>query len=183
MEKENCFYLGKITRTVGFKGEVVLFIDADNPESYSDLKSVFIDLAGNLVPFFVEYTGSLQKGNQLKIKFLDINSQEQSSQLQNCEIYLPLEFLPPLKGNNFYFHEIAGFCAIDKEFGNIGIIRQILDYPGNPLFDIRFGDKELLIPVRDEFIEKVDRENKTIFLNSPQGLIEIYLDDNQRDDN
>jgi 16S rRNA processing protein RimM len=178
MEKENCFYLGKVTKSLGFKGEVVIFIDADEPENYHDLDSVFIELGGNLIPFFTEYIGARNKNNQITIKFQDIDTVEQSSQLQGSNLYLPLDLLPPLDGNKFYFHEVEGFIVIDKEKGEIGVIGQILDYPGNPLFEINQGNRQLLIPVRDEFIQKVDKKNRTIYLDSPEGLIDIYLDDN-----
>jgi len=29
--------------------------------------------------------------------------------------------------------------------------------------------------MNDEFIEKVDRNNKTITVNTPEGLIDLYL--------
>jgi 16S rRNA processing protein RimM len=106
---------------------------------------------------------------------------DQASQLQGCNLFLPLENLPPLAGNNFYFHEVDGFFVIDKHKGNIGKITQILDFPGNPLFEIKYENKQLLIPVRDEFIEQLDRENRTIYINAPEGLIDIYLNDDQEE--
>jgi 16S rRNA processing protein RimM len=181
MEKENCFYLGKVTKALGFKGEVVIFIDADEPENYYNLDSVFIELGGNLIPFFIDGIGARNKNNQLTIKFHDIDTFDQASQLQGCNLFLPIENLPPLDGNNFYFHEVEGFYVIDKQKGKIGNITQILDYPGNPLFDIKFENKQLLIPVRDEFIEQLDRENRTIYINAPDGLLDIYLNNDQEE--
>ena len=43
------------------------------------------------------------------------------------------------------------------------------------LFQIMNGDTEILIPILDQIIEKVDRENKTIYISAPAGLIDIYL--------
>ena len=37
------------------------------------------------------------------------------------------------------------------------------------------NDKEILVPAIDEIFEKIDRENKTIYINAPDGLIDIYL--------
>jgi 16S rRNA processing protein RimM len=179
MHKDDCFYLGHVTRSVGFKGEVVVFIDADNPENYSDLKMLYLDVRGKLIPYFTVSVGSRNKGNQLTIKFQDVDSEEQADQLQGCEIYLPLLQLPPLSGNAFYFHEIPGYSVKDKHKGDIGTISRILDYPNNPLFEISYGNKEILIPVRDQFIEKLDRENKIIYLIAPEGLIDIYLNEEQ----
>jgi 16S rRNA processing protein RimM len=63
----------------------------------------------------------------------------------------------------------------DKVHGHIGIIQSINDTTSQALFEVEKENKQLLIPVRDEIIVKVDRENKTIFVDTPEGLIDLYL--------
>ena len=46
----------------------------------------------------------------------------------------------------------------------------------NPLFAITFGEKEILLPISDEIILKVDRKKKTIEVRAPEGLVDIYLE-------
>ncbi|MBW6480533.1 MAG: ribosome maturation factor RimM [Bacteroidales bacterium] len=177
MKKDECFFLGSITKLFGFKGEVVIFIDSDEPEKYDNLDAVFIEFGGKLIPYFIERTDLRNKSNQLTVKFQDIDNEEQAQQLLGRELYLPLSLLPPLTGDAFYFYEIEGFSVIDHTKGPIGTINQVLDYPGNPLFEIEFQGKQILIPVKDEFIERTDRKNRTIYLKAPQGLIDIYLNE------
>jgi 16S rRNA processing protein RimM len=175
MEKDNCFYLGQVTKTVGFKGEVAVYIDSDEPEKYAGLDSVFIDTHGQFIPFFVEHLAQRSKSNQYNIKFQDVDSEEEAARLVGGELYLPLEALPSLEGDAFYFHEIVDYKVYDEEKGYIGIILQVIDYPGNPLFEIQFDDKTLLIPVRDEFIKSLDKAEKIINIAAPPGLIDLYL--------
>ena len=54
MRKEDCYFLGKITRKHGLQGYVVLRLDTDQPEIYNQMESIFVDINGLLVPFFID---------------------------------------------------------------------------------------------------------------------------------
>lgn len=172
MTKEECYQLGKITKPFGVKGQVVMFLDVDSPEDYSELDSAFVEIKGSLIPYFF-HIDSLN-GNKAVVTFEDITSEESLS-LVGHELYLPLDLLPKLSGNQFYFHEIVGFSVVDDEYGPIGTIKSILDYPAQALFQIMLDGKEILIPVIDQVILKVDRDQKTLFISAPKGLIDLYL--------
>ncbi len=174
MLKKECFYLGKIVSKFSFKGEVLIKLDTDEPEAYTKMESVFVDYNDNLVPFFIERS-SLHKSDLLRAKFEDVDTEADADDLMRCDIYLPLDQLPELEGEKFYFHEIIGFTAEDVNFGEIGIITGVNDSSYQALFEIDHNGNEILIPVNDDFIKKVDKKNKTILLDTPPGLIEIYL--------
>lgn len=174
MRKENCFYLGKIVRKHSFKGEVVAKLDTDEPEMYENLESVFVALGNDLVPFFIE-SSLLQKGNQLRIEFEDFTTEKDADSVMGAALYLPLEFLPKLSGNKFYFHEVINFTIEDVNYGKIGTVIRINDATAQPLFEIDFNGKEVFIPIVDHFIQKVDREKRNIIVETPEGLIDLYL--------
>ena len=174
MHKKDCFYLGKIVRKHSFRGEVVIKLDTDEPDLYADLNAVFVDLDKNFLPFFIEKS-LLQKGNQLRVKFEDVSTEADAEAILKADVYLPLNLLPKLTGNKFYYHEVIGFTIEDVNFGKVGIISGINDSTAQPLFEVYNGDTELLIPMIDAFIKKVDRKNKTITVETPEGLIEMYL--------
>lgn len=174
MQKEDCFYLGKIVSKHSFKGEVLVKLDTDEPEIYENMESVFVSLGNNLVPFFIEKC-YLHKSNLLRIRFEDISSEADADRIIGSHLYLPLEFLPKLSGNKFYYHEIIGFTVIDSQHGNIGIITGVNDSASQALFEVAKDDKELLIPVADSIIDKVDRANKTLYVTTPEGLVDLYL--------
>lgn len=174
MRKEDCFYLGKIVTKYSFKGEVVIKLDTDEPELYTEMESVYVDLGNNLVPFFIEKS-SLHKGNQLRVQFEDVYSEEEADSILKSGIYLPIDLLPKLSGDKFYFHEVIGFTVVDVNFGEVGTIVHINDKAAQPLFEIDRDGKEIFIPMIDDFIKKVDRENDIIEVETPGGLIELYL--------
>ena len=174
MQKEDCFYLGKIVKKYSFKGELLVKLDTDDPGIYTKMESVFIDKNKNLIPFFIERS-SLHKSTLLRVKFEDIDSEEDANKLLKSELYLPLEFLPQLTGNKFYYHEIVGFEAEDLSFGLVGIVKGVNDTTNQAILEIERNGSEILIPLIDDFIKSVDRELKKIILEVPEGLIDIYL--------
>ena len=174
MRKEDCFYLGKIAKKFSFKGEVLLYLDTDEPELYEDMESVFVEFNKNLVPYFIE-NSSLHKNDFLRVQFEDVDSEEEADTLLGCDVYLPLSMLPKLEGNQFYFHEVIGFEIEDQRVGVFGKIVSINDTTAQPLFEVVNGEVEILIPMIDQFLIKIDRENKKVLMDLPEGLIEMYL--------
>ena len=174
MRKEDCFYLGNIVKKHSFKGEVVIKLDTDEPELYKNMESVFVDLGGNLVPFFIKKS-SLSRSTMLRVYFEDVNSEEEADFIMKAGIYLPLNLLPKLEGKQFYFHEIIGFRVIDEIHGDVGVLVYINDKAAQPMFEIENGDVEIFIPMIDDFIKKIDRKNKQIHVKTPEGLIDLYL--------
>lgn len=174
MNKDECFYLGKIAKKFSFKGEVLLYLDTDEPELYEDLESVLVEINKNLIPFFIE-NSSLHKNDFLRVKFEEVDSEEEADSIVGCEIYLPLTMLPKLEGNKFYFHEVIGFEIEDKRLGVFGKIVSINDSTAQPLFEVLNGNVELLIPMIDHFLVEIDRKNKKVIMDLPEGLVEMYL--------
>lgn len=176
MNKQQCFYLGVITRTQGIKGNVNIYLDVDNPENYSKMESVFVEINKSLVPFFIDYI-QVRNRNQAIVKFEGVDTEADASRMINLQLYLPAEVLPQLQGNKFYYHEITGYNVVDTNHGPIGYVEEVLDYPNNALIQLNFNKREILLPIRDEVIHNVDRETRTISVTAPAGLIDIYMTD------
>ena len=174
MRKDDCFYLGKIAKKFSFKGAVLIYLDTDEPELYENMESVFVEFNNNLVPYFIS-TSSLHKNDFLRVRFEDVESEEEADKIIGCPVYLPLKMLPKLSGNKFYFHEVIGFEVEDKRYGIVGVIQSINDSTAQTLFEVLNGDVEILNPMIDHFLVKIDRENKKVLMVLPEGLIEMYL--------
>ena len=171
---EDCFYLGKIAKKFSFKGEVLIYLDTDEPEIYQNLESVFVECNKNLVPFFIE-SSSLHKNDFLKVRFEDVDSEDAADAILGNAVYLPLKMLPKLTGNKFYFHEVIGFEIEDQRIGVFGIIQSINDSTAQPLFEVLNGSTQILVPMIDLFLVKIDRPNKKVIMKLPEGLVEMYL--------
>ncbi len=172
MKKEDCFYLGKIVKKYSFKGELILRLETDQPEIYENISAIFLDMGKTLVPYFIE-DSLFQKGNHMRIQFEDVYSEAAAEVLLKRDAYLPLNLLPKLEGNQFYFHEVTGFILEDVNYGKIGVINSVNDDSAQPLFVVKTENDEILVPMVDDFIEKIDRVNKKILVRTPKGLIDM----------
>lgn len=174
MDKADCFHLGYVAKLHGFKGEVSLFLDVSNPADYADLDTVFVDINGLLTPFFIEQFKLKNKG-YAAVKFEGINTEKDARTILRKSVYLPAEALPELSGTNFYDHEIEGFAVLDTEYGKVGIVEQVLDIQSNPLLRIMNGTDEVLVPLIKGLVKDLNREERTMTITAPPGLIEMYL--------
>ena len=173
MLKEDCFFLGTIVGKYSFKGEVLIKLETDSPKSYLDLEAVLVNNPQGLVPFFIDIA-QLHKTKLLRVKFEGVSNETEADQLIKKKVFLPLNQLPKLEGNRFYYHEVKDFVAIDQFEKKIGVIKSVNDSGPQALFMIDNNGTEILIPVHDNFITKLNREEKRIYLNLPDGLLEIF---------
>ncbi|RAU83692.1 ribosome maturation factor RimM [Pontibacter arcticus] len=175
MNIDACFLLGYIVKTHGVKGQVVAFFDVDYPEDYEDLESVFLEQQGRLVPFFIESMEPQQKGRFI-IRFEDIKTIEQAEKLRNTSLYLPLNELPELEEDQFYFHEVIGYQVVDENHGKLGLVREFYDLPQQQLMAMDYQGQEMLIPVMDEILLRADHDAKVLHVRLPEGLLEVYTE-------
>lgn len=177
MTKSECFNLGYIAKRVGNHGELAFALDVDSPGNYQKLESVFVELNNTLVPFFIK---KLQLRGKIAVVSIEgIDTIEKAEEILKASLYLPLSFLPDLKDKKFYFHEMPGYTVTDKTYGKIGVIEKILDFPQQVIFQIKFGEHEILIPAKEEFIIRINRITKEVELDAPEGLIDIYMDNKE----
>lgn len=173
MRSDDFFYLGKVTKVVGLKGELSVYLDTDEPEKYYSMESVFLEQQEELVPFFVTSI-KVKNRQQVVVQFQDVDAGTAPS-LVDAELYLPLSMLPPLTGNRFYYHEIKGFEIVDENQQSVGVCTGVLEYPHQSLFQIDHQGIEVLLPIVDELIRRVDRAARRIEVSMPDGLLDVYL--------
>ena len=87
-----------------------------------------------------------------------------------------MELLPEKTGNDFYSHEVVDYLVVDEEKGELGKVNEIIEYPTQSIIQIIRDGKEILIPIHDDIIKDVNRDEKKIYISAPSGLIDMYLE-------
>ena len=182
MTHDNCYLLGYIVRTHGTNGNVVIFLDVDYPEDYDELDSVFVEIKGELVPYFIG-NFNLQKQANAIVTFEDVNTIEKAQALVGCSLFLSLDELEELSEEEFYYHEIKGYTVVDEIKGELGVVREVYSLNGQDLIAMDYQGIEVLIPTVADIVIKADKENKRLIVKLPEGLLEVYLDEASGNEN
>ena len=161
MTKEECFYLGRVAKTHGIKGEITIKLDVDDPSAYLGMKYFFLEINKVLTPFFVDKI--TDSGDKFFVSVQDVKTVEAASALK-------------LSGKQFYYHEVKGFVLVDTQKGELGPIHDIIEYPTQAIIQVMKDGKEILIPILEQVIQKVDRKAKKLYVTAPEGLIDMYLE-------
>ena len=182
MNHEQCFLLGKITKPFSFKGEVVLWMDVDDVGPYQKLSTLWITQQDILVPYAVE---SLKPNkDRFVVRLADVTTEAQAKSLAGKDVWLPLTEMAPLPEGKFYFHEVQGWQAIDRaSMEAVGTILHVVDQGAYPMLEVDFGEGQTgFIPLPDHVNVTVDREEQSLTLALPEGLLDVYLTDDEEDE-
>jgi len=173
------FFLGKISKIHGVRGEIILPVENSFLDSVSEnftLKSgfYFLEIEGQKVPFFADKKNiSVRDKNQnveCIFSFETVDSVEKAKEIVGANVYTSLS--KNLR-NKLEKREIIGYKVYEKTAGKIGKVREILRIPKNNLLRVRNKEKETLIPFRKEFITKISHKNHKIFFIAPEGLLNL----------
>ena len=167
--------IGTLSKPHGIAGEIVLRI-LPQWESYSPNPSyIFIELQGKVVPFQLD---SLRIKNNLEwLVTLDtITSTEDAQKLQGTNVYMDLKELGEASEEIANTKSLSGYSVEDKSFGSLGKVKRVAEIQNNPLLEIEYNGTEILIPFQEDFIISIDKEKRMILLDTPLGLIDLYLE-------
>ncbi|MDB5012579.1 MAG: rRNA processing protein RimM [Daejeonella sp.] len=178
MKVDECFYIGYITKTKGLKGEIQVFFEYDEPDDLP-LDSVFVEINGKLIPYFIS-AYKLQNNQTGNFYFEDIDTIEKAEKLIRKKLYLPEAKKPERDSDEFLITDLKGFSVHDEHQGELGEILEIHDYPQQYVAMVLYKSKEILFPLNDDLITLVDEENKILKVNLPEGLVDLYLEDNAK---
>ena len=87
IKQEEVYRIGRLGKAHGVKGEVSFQFDDDIFDQI-DADYLVLDIEGILVPFFMEEY-RFRNDSVCLVKFCDIDTQQQASELTGCDVYFP----------------------------------------------------------------------------------------------
>jgi 16S rRNA processing protein RimM len=174
MVTDDYFRVGTILKPKGLKGELHTYTDFEGLENIK-FGTIFIEITGRLVPYFVSSIKYLQK-NAAYLVLEDVDTIEKASLLVKKHIYLPNKLKPKKKKSEFTLFDLVGFTAIDTDEGELGEITEVNEYPQQILATVNYKNCEVLFPLNEEIIKNIDVVKGIVLVDLPEGLLDIYLD-------
>ncbi|MDP4209431.1 MAG: ribosome maturation factor RimM [Bacteroidota bacterium] len=174
MDKSDCQLIGTLAKLHGYKGEYILVAESFLSEEINNWESVLLDIDGLLVPFFISSL-NISSDTSAIIGFEDVNTSEKAKEFVTSKVYQLKSKAGDGQEDDISPNMLTGYKVTDKKTGALGTIDQLLDYNQNLLFSVVSGEREILIPVSNEIIVKVNHRKKEILINAPEGLLDLYL--------
>ncbi|WP_163716000.1 ribosome maturation factor RimM [Mangrovibacterium lignilyticum] len=171
--KVDCQKIGYLQKPHGIKGEVVLQFEPEYEESLDEMPTLFLEIDGLLVPFFIQDEGlRFRSGESALVLFDWIDSEEQARKICGCSVYILKDDLI-LDNNELGLHMLVGYTLYDSEKGKIGPVVQVDDYAGNLILTVTYNKQEVLVPFSEDFLTRFDEDKKEMELQCPEGIFDL----------
>lgn len=166
------FKTGKLVATYGLKGELVFKHSLGKKTSLKGLEAIFLEAGkDNLLPYFIQQT-RIKSEDEVWVKLEGIDTKEAAHQLTPKEVWLEEADFKKLAAKSAPI-SLLGYELIN-EGENLGNILEVIEQPHQVLCTIQYKGKEALIPINENFLEKVDSKNRRVHVILPDGLLDIY---------
>ena len=171
---DNYFKIGKLAATFGLEGQLILEHNLGKKTSLKGLENIFIEEINNsFLPYFIE-SAKIKNEKEIYLKLEGIASKEQARKFVKREVWLLENDFKKFSGSSAPI-SLLGFMVINEN-DELGEVVEVIEQPHQVLCKIILNGKEALLPVHEDSLEKIDKKNRKLFLNLPEGLLDIYKD-------
>jgi 16S rRNA processing protein RimM len=167
------FKIGKLVAVHGLKGELLLKHELGKKTSLKGLQAIFIEEKKNsFLPLFIE-SAKIKSDDEIYIKLEGINTREAAIKLGKKEIWVPEPDFKKFAAKSAPAN-LLGYTIVNNN-ESLGEILELIEQPHQLLCRLEIKGKEVLIPLHEESLQKINHKKKEIVVELPDGLLEIYL--------
>ena len=110
--------------------------------------------------------------NLLILKLSEVNTEKEAEDIIFKNIFIDSKSYEPIKGKSFFYDELVNF-SVYSNTKKVGVIDNINTKLPQPVFEVLIKSNKVMIPIHEDLIDKIDKKNKIIHIDIPDGLIEI----------
>jgi 16S rRNA processing protein RimM len=166
------FKIGKFAASHGLTGELILKHSLGSHSSFPGAEAFFLEVSNDhFMPYFIEQANA-KNDSETYIKLEGIDSKEQARKLTPKEVWMTETDFKKFASTSAPI-SMLGYDLIDGKT-NLGEIIEVIEQPHQVLCAILYKGKEALIPVHENNLVKMDAKGKKVYVDVPDGLLEIY---------
>lgn len=167
------FKIGKLVAVHGLSGELLLKHELGKKTSLKGLQAIFVeDKKNSFIPWFIE-SAKIKTPEEVYLKLEGINTREAAIKLTQKEIWIPEIDFKKFAAKTAPA-SLLGYTIINNNVP-LGQILELLEQPHQLLCRLEIERKEVLIPLHEETLKKINHKKKEVIVELPDGLLEIYL--------
>ncbi len=167
------FKIGRFVAVHGLKGELLLKHELGKKTSLKGLQAIFIEEKKNsFIPWFIETT-KIKSDDEVCIKLEGVNTREAAMKLSQKKVWLTEADFKKFAAKNAPA-SLLGYAVINNK-ESLGEILELIEQPHQLLCRLEIKGKEVLIPLHDDSLQKIDHTKKQVLVELPDGLLEVYL--------
>ncbi len=172
LRRNDCHLLGKIIKSHGYKGDLIISLSNISLKNIKKTKPVFLEIEGLPVPFFIKDIHQ-NSSDSVIVSLDDVQTREKAIEYTGCNVYIKKDGDNTEITGSHPYSEITGFSVRDEDGRYLGSVSEIINISNNPLLRINSKKKELLIPLQEDFIKDILSETQIIIVNLPDGFMNI----------
>lgn len=167
------FKIGRIVAVHGLKGELLLKHELGKKTSLKGLKAVFIEeKKDSFIPWFIEST-KIKNEEELYLKLETVDTREAAAKLTQKHVWLTETDFKKYAAKTAPASLLGYMILNNNEL--LGKILELIEQPHQLLCRLEIKGKEVLIPLHEETLQKIDHKKKEVRVELPEGLLDIYL--------
>ena len=168
------FKIGKLVAVHGLKGELLLKHTLGKKTSLKGLQAIFVEeRKESFLPWFVESL-KIKSDEEIFLKLEGVNTREAAMRLVQKEIWIPEADFKNFSAKTSPGNLLGYIIINEKE--SLGEILEVIEQPYQLLCRLEINSKEVLIPLNEDTLQKIDHKKKQVNVKLPDGLLEIYLE-------
>jgi 16S rRNA processing protein RimM len=167
------FKIGKFVSAFGVKGELVLKHNLGKKTSLKGLQALFVEeRKESFIPWFVQAT-RIKSSDEIYVQLADVATRETAIKLAQKEVWLTEADFKKFSAKSSPIN-LLGYTIVE-EGKPLGVILEVVEQPHQLLCRIQMEGKDVLIPLHEGTLLKVDKKARQVRVQLPEGLLEIYL--------
>jgi 16S rRNA processing protein RimM len=178
---DSALTLGRVLRTRGLDGQLVVRSDAEEPHTLLRARRIFLDAEPGTIPYLVREAQPLgpsrAAGVLVGLRLIGLESRARAQAWVGARVCIDAGDLAPLSEGEIYWRDLLGLVCRTREGRELGVVEEIWPTPICDQILVSGPDGRWFLPARDDVLVQVDAEARTLWVELPPGLLDAEEDE------